>query len=499
MEAGQTTSAIVRVLERAILVFIFLFAVAAPHSIAAAQTAFLVGLFLWIVRFAFRPRPEIHRTPVDYFLLGFFILTGLAAVLSYDPFLSIGKLRAASLFTLVYLVAENVRSLRTARILVITLIASCMVNVVYTAGERIIGRGVKVYGVSQSSALFAAGVRDGDTLLRIDAQQISDPQDVVNVLSRPNTVPAQLQIYRHEWQPIFPVNRGEFLGGETALQKLGVEQWSRGRDWRSAGFFGHYVTYAEVLQLILALAVGLFISLPTKRGAKRILLGIAIIGFGGALMLTVTRAVWVGAVVSAFVISLLSLRRRTIVIVSFCFVPLILAGLFILQQKRNVGFFDRDDGSTSWRAIVWREGFQLLTSSPRHLLVGVGMDSIKSHWRQWGMFAGGKIPRGHMHSNFLQIALERGVPALLLWLALLFLYARTLWRMLRTRESLEWIERGVVLGALGGLAGFFLSGVVHYNWGDSEVVMVLYFIMGITLAIHHLTRSTRNRVRTVSR
>jgi O-antigen ligase len=89
-----------------------------------------------------------------------------------------------------------------------------------------------------------------------------------------------------------------------------------------------------------------------------------------------------------------------------------------------------------------------------------------------------------MHSNLLQIALERGVPALLLWLAFLSIYARTLWRSIRSSAKLEWIERGILLGALGGLAGFFTSGLVHYNWGDSEVVMVLYMIMGLALAIH---------------
>jgi uncharacterized membrane protein YuzA (DUF378 family) len=36
---------------------------------------------------------------------------------------------------------------------------------------------------------------------------------------------------------------------------------------------------------------------------------------------------------------------------------------------------------------------------------------------------------------------------------------------------------------LGGLAGFFTSGVVHYNWGDSEVVMVLYMITGLALVV----------------
>ncbi len=108
------------------------------------------------------------------------------------------------------------------------------------------------------------------------------------------------------------------------------------------------------------------------------------------------------------------------------------------------------------------------------------------------MFDGGRIPWGHMHSNLLQIALERGLPALLLWLAFLFVYARTLWRSLRlvrtpsVSDGLSlgpWIDRGILLGALGGLAGFLTSGLVHYNWGDSEVVMVFFMIMGLALAV----------------
>ncbi|MGH9881893.1 MAG: hypothetical protein ACRD6N_10690, partial [Pyrinomonadaceae bacterium] len=139
----------------------------------------------------------------------------------------------------------------------------------------------------------------------------------------------------------------------------------------------------------------------------------------------------------------------------------------------------------------------------------VGMDSIKGHWREWGMFDHGRLPIGHMHSNLLQLALERGVPALLVWLLLLGLYAGMLLRLNgslksntdvvpeRKEKSIfgPWIDRGIVLGALGGLAGFFVSGLVHYNWGDSEVVMIFYFIMGLTLALNrlasHASRSPR--------
>ena len=478
-----------RWIDRAIVSCLFLCAFSAPISIAATQAAWLFGMLLWVVRFAFHPRPRINRTPVDYLLLGFFILTGLSAFLSYEPLVSVGKLRAASLFTIVYLFAHNVPSLRVVRLLALTLIGSCGLTVLFTVGERILGRGVKVYGVSQTSLLYQAGVRDGDTLLKVDNTKLADPQELVNALSKPNKAPARLLIYRHEWQPTFKIPRGQLLPGATPQTQLGFANWSRGRDWRASGFFGHYVTYAEVLQLVIALTLGLLISLPNKRSWAGALLLIALVGFVIAELLTVTRAVWLGCLISSLIILAMTVRRRTMFAAGLLLIPLLLAGLFLLQQKRNVGFLDRADGSTSWREIVWREGFHLLVSNPRHLLIGVGMDSIKSHWREWGLFAGGRLPTGHMHSNLLQIALERGVPALLIWLALLFVYARTLWRLLRNRGGLQWSEAGILLGALGGLAGFLVSGLVHYNWGDSEVIMVLYLVMGLSLGIYQQIRT----------
>src|SRR5215470_9025338 len=145
--------------ERAIVGCIFLIAVFAPHSIAATQTAWLLGLLFWVLRFAEHPRPALFRTPVDYLLLGFFVLSGVSGVFSYSPFVSIGKMRAASLFTIVYLVAQNIRTLRLAHVLALALIGSCMLNVLLTASELAIGRGVKVEGVRAESPLAQAVFR----------------------------------------------------------------------------------------------------------------------------------------------------------------------------------------------------------------------------------------------------------------------------------------------------------------------------------------------------
>jgi O-antigen ligase len=230
--------------------------------------------------------------------------------------------------------------------------------------------------------------------------------------------------------------------------------------------------------------LGLLIALGKWKQPYAWLLVAALAGLSGALLLTVTRASWLAFLVSAAVIVLVGASRRTALLLAACALPLIFTGLFVLQQKRGVSFFDPKDDSINWRKTVQREGLQLLTAKPRHLLVGVGMDSIKSHWREWGLFENGRIPMGHMHSTPLQLAVERGVPVLIVWLVLLYLYARMLWRALRRSRGVEgWTERGLMLGALSGLAGFFASGLVHYNFGDSEVAMIFYFIMGLSLVV----------------
>jgi O-antigen ligase len=288
--------------------------------------------------------------------------------------------------------------------------------------------------------------------------------------------------------PLLRVPRGQLLNGMTALEKLGLASAARGRDWRAAGFYGQYVTYAEALQLTASLALGLFIALHRKRSLMGALRTIALAGMCGALLLTVTRASWLAFLLSAFVIALVGMSRRAVVATVSIALPLALVGLFVLQQQRQVGFVDQNDQSITWRETVWREGFHLLISRPRHLFVGVGMDSIKRHWREWGLFDGGRIPVGHMHSTPLQLAVERGVPALLLWILLLAVYAGMLWRLARSGKLEGWIERGIVLGALGGLVGFISSGMVHYNLGDSEVAMIFYFIMGLALIVEREAR-----------
>ncbi|MCC6756012.1 MAG: O-antigen ligase family protein, partial [Solirubrobacterales bacterium] len=208
-----------------------------------------------------------------------------------------------------------------------------------------------------------------------------------------------------------------------------------------------------------------------------------LLGTGLALLLTVTRGPQLGLAVSGGLIVLAGLGRRWFIAAVLIMLPVAIGGLVFLQRSRNVEFLDSKDESTKYREMMMRDGVRLWTESPRHFILGVGMDSIQKHWEEWGLFDRGWQPMGHFHSTYLQLLVERGLPALLLWLGIIAIYARKLLRGIRSRESLDWPAAGILLGAFGGLAGFAASGLVHYNLGDQEVAMVLFILMGLACKI----------------
>jgi membrane-associated protease RseP (regulator of RpoE activity) len=474
---------------------LFLLALAAPVSIAATQTAWALALLCWLAR-VFAGRPAGRRFALDGAVLAFVGLTLLSSVFSYEPLVSLRKMVSVSLVTIVYLAAENLTARRDQRRLAALLLISCAVSAVWAIGWRIAGKNLKTERLTADSPLRRGGVEEGDTIVRVNKQDVNSPDELAAALTAvKDGESAVLRVYRREWHHEIPAPPVGWREGPDAAAKLGIAAWSRGRDTRAAGFYGHYTTYAEMLQLVSSLALGLLVALFRGEQSKiqnpksKILLALALAGYLVALFLTVTRASWASFLLSAGVIVLLGAGRRAVLVLAVSAVPLVLAGVFVLQQKRGVGFLDAKDGSTAWRKTVWREGFNLLVSSPRHLLTGIGLDSLKTHWQEWKMFDNGKLPIGHMHSDMLHLALERGVPALLAWLAWLALFWRELWRGLRRKRreqaagGKDWFSLGVLLGAFGGSLGFFTSGLVHYNWGDSEVVMVFYLLMGLSLAV----------------
>ena len=130
--------------------------------------------------------------------------------------------------------------------------------------------------------------------------------------------------------------------------------------------------------------------------------------------------------------------------------------------------------------------------------LGIGMDSVKRFGRDWDLLDNEGNPIGHFHSTPLQLVIERGLPAFLIWLWVLFVYGKILLRKIQDfrvriqdskpeilnpnseiRHSFDWKVYGIILGCFGGMIGFFTGGLVHYNLGDSEVAMAFYMLMAV--------------------
>jgi O-antigen ligase len=510
----EAENSVARRLERIAFAFLILMVLFAPHSIAASQTAWLTGMFVWLIRLFVKPRPKLFRSALDIPLWAFFGWSVVSSAFSYAPDISINKLRGTALFLIFYFVVNNLRSLRAVRFLAFALILSCMVNVVWTPIERMIGRGIEIHGVAPASPLAKAVLIDGDALLEANGKKLKAPEDLVREIEQNETT--KVKFYRPDFEFVVDVKRENLLNGANAVDRLGIEGWKKSRNWRSSGFFGHYATYAEVLQLIASLTFGLFIaSFFTQRRGKEEeetrrqgdkeffssllfssspLLLFCLGAMSLALLLTVTRASQFAFLASALAIVIASGKRKLLLVLAAIILPIAIGGLIFLQQSRQVGFFDSTDDSTKYRQTMFRDGIRLWTENPRNFTLGVGMDSIQRYWQDWDLYDGGRLPRGHFHSTPLQLAVERGLPALLIWLWIVGIYARTLWRYLRfqipnsksKRESQSGIwnlESGIVLGCFGGLIGFFTSGLVHYNLGDQEVAMVFFLLMGLSVWI----------------
>lgn len=472
-------------LDRIAFAFLVLTVVFAPHSIAATQTAWVIGMLVWIIRLFVRPRPALGLTVLDLALWGFFAWSVISSLLSYEPAISLGKLRGTAVFLIFYFVLFNIRSRRVAVFIALVMIASSLISAAWAPIERLVGRGVEIRDLKPESPLAKALLWEGDTILEVNGHQVGKPEDILRGLEVADV--SKVKFYRPDFEFTVEVNRADLRPGSNALERLGIGDWKKSHNWRSKGFYGHYTTYAEVLQLIASLAFGLLIAAiaalrrPSTTGRTPILwLAFAVLGLGAALLLTVTRAPQLAFVVSAGIIVLMGLGRRWLMGTAVVIVPVAVGALLFLQSSRQVGFFDRADESTRYRQVMLADGVRLMTESPKNLIFGVGMDSIKERWREWGMFEGGRLPLGHFHSTPLQIAVERGVPALLLWITVLGIYGMYLWRgvcLLRSRS--DWPLLGILLGCFGGGAGFVISGLVHYNLGDQEVAMVFFILMGV--------------------
>jgi hypothetical protein len=466
-----------------VLFSLAVYALFAPHSIAITQTASLLGLVAWCVRLAATRNFRLARTAIDVAILGFFACCVVSSFLSYDPLVSVKGLKSPAFFFAFYLVSNNVTSPRFAKFLGVALVGSCLINVAYSAGQLAEGRGVRLDSISEDSPLANRGLTVGDVILEADDQTVNSLGELAAIVDAGRGA-LRLKYQRTESVAETTVRRQALREAVTSGAGLGVTT-SPGRNFRVSGFYSHYETYAEVLQLIAALAVGMFIAHPKKFSVRGLIIAAAILLIGVALVMTSTRAALAGLAVAVFAMAVASSRRSTILAATVAIVILAPAAFYLVERARGISVLDPQEQSTAWRLEVWREAFGMIKDHP---VVGIGKGSEAKLKQSLGLYDEGRLPPGHFHSTPIQIATWWGLPALIFYFAFMTILFVLIKRSVsKLKAAGQWDLWGIQLGCLGALAAFNVSSLVHFNFGDGEVVMTFWLLMGLAFAVRRIT------------
>jgi O-antigen ligase len=480
-----------RAAERLAVAGFLLFAVFAPHSIAGAEIGLaLVGLgWLWRT-IATKSTGIGRRTPQDLPICLFLGWTVLSALLSEEPRISLPKLQSVCVVLLFYL-TRAVLVRRTALLVAALMIASGVAGVCWSVIDIARGRGVRIEEMAAESPFRQLPVGQGDAVWRIGGRRVNSIEEIDDAirdapLDKPLSVSFIRQGEHGEW-PVLPLTQ------ETRARSSpsGLKGGRPTHRFRASGWTRHYETFSETLQILAQLALGLALAHLRRRGERGrtwllALLASVVLALG--IVLTAMRTVLVALAVGACVIAWRAARKGLRLIIYAVILLLLTVGSLAVWRTRTAGALSFQDDSTRLRLEVARVGFKRLMIHP---FFGHGMDAVKKHWTEWGLPGRDVI---HMHSTPLQLAFDRGLPALFLWLWIMASFWLTASRAERSaRDQEDANHHGLLLGATGALAGFFASSLVNYNFGDAEVALVFWWLMGVvTVSTQNTEHRTRN-------
>ncbi|MCK4236158.1 MAG: O-antigen ligase family protein [Candidatus Krumholzibacteria bacterium] len=267
-----------------------------------------------------------------------------------------------------------------------------------------------------------------------------------------------------------------FSGAVSSLYGIAIFLLGKGEGTlgRTPGTFSTAMTFGGVLLMICSLffSVGIGNGLSSK--VRVAVLGAALAS-AGALFFSFTRSSWLGMIASCIVI-LAILRRKWLL----PFVGALLLFTFLLpvpMRERVTSIWDARYRTNVQRLEMLWGGWRIFKDHP---VIGVGTMDLGEIYRRY------KPPEavyvhGHMHNNFFHVAVTTGAIGLGAFCFLLFSFYRLMAGNLRL--DLPPPEKAWVVGSIGALTGFIVNGLFEWNFGDAEVVTLLYLIVGSNLAI----------------
>jgi O-antigen ligase len=246
---------------------------------------------------------------------------------------------------------------------------------------------------------------------------------------------------------------------------------------RVRGPFSIYMTFGGVLLLGALVVLACLASVPWRRVWWLVPAGAVTTA---ALVLTQSRNAWLGLCVGG--LGLVATARRAgrivLVLATVVLVTAAVAPGTVAERARSL--VDPRDRTLLDRLAMWRSGLEMIADHP---LLGVGPGEVRAWYGHYRRPEAIRPSTGHLHNSAIQIAAERGLPALVVWIWLWVAFFRAGIPVLRRTGREPPHRRALVSASLAGVVGFLVAGLFEHNFGDGEVVMVVYALMALPFVV----------------
>lgn len=267
------------------------------------------------------------------------------------------------------------------------------------------------------------------------------------------------------------------IGAVTAL--IGIVQFAAlGYDnlnERPRGLLDHYMTYSGLLMLVVCVATAGMVF----RGREWIWPGVAVPALLVALVVSRSRNAWGGAALAIGTIFTLKNWRWVLVVPVAAAVALAFAPDSFRQRAFSV--FDPNDPTRRDRFAMLESGKLMIADHP---LVGVGPNMVPDAYKKKYRTPDAVDPpdkpgstRAHLHNVPVQLAAERGLPALAAWLWFVVVAFRDLYRQFRRGIAVTLSVTG-----LAAMVAMLVAGLFEHNFGDSEFLILFLGIITLPFA-----------------
>lgn len=264
----------------------------------------------------------------------------------------------------------------------------------------------------------------------------------------------------------------------TAIALYGLAQFAigyGGLEHRIRGPFSHWMTFAGVLLLCDLLLVSRLVVDRASRKAWRFA---AVVILTAGLVGSLTRGAFVALVVALTVLLAVRRPRALAALLPAGLLFVLLAPVPVLSRMLSIG--ELSDPSNYDRLCMWDAGLHMVAERP---VFGIGPDMVQSRYPLYRHPTAPRYWVPHLHDTFLELAAERGLPALASYLWMMAVPIGFAARRFRREGGFAGPRADLYLGSALALIGFNLAGLFEFNWGDTEVQRIVLFLLALPFCL----------------